>query len=234
MTGYVFDIDDTLYCREDLLWTAVNKTTGNALSDSVRNRFIRLFYKLSEEDLSLVEKGELTARESNIRRFKECFRSFGISDPEAFAIAALERYTDMQNHITLSDSLVRLLDHLSGTGCPLAVITNGEGSHQWKKYDMLGLERWIPKERMIISGEVGSTKPDSVIFSIARQRMAMAPEDLWMIGDSYGGDIEGASRCGWHTVWINRRHDPVTGVTPDLMFADECEMADYMLNQRQG
>ena len=22
MTGYVFDIDDTLYCREDLLWKA--------------------------------------------------------------------------------------------------------------------------------------------------------------------------------------------------------------------
>ena len=234
MTGYVFDIDDTLYCREDLLWTAVNKTTGNALSDSVRNRFINLFYKLSEENLPLVESGQITAHESNIWRFEECFRSFGISDPEASGITAADLYTDMQNHITLPEPLVRLFNHLRSSGCPLGVVTNGAASHQWKKYDMLGLGRWIPKERVVISGAVGSTKPDSVIFNIARQRMAMAPEDLWMIGDSYGGDIEGASRCGWHTVWINRRHDPVTGVTPDLMFADECEMADYMLNQRQG
>lgn len=229
MTGYVFDIDDTLYCRENLLWKAVNEATGNALADRDRNGFIRLFYQLSEENLSLVERGEITAQESNIWRFEECFRSFGVSDPEAFGVAATDLYTDLQNHITLSEPLVRLLDHLSSSGCPLGVLTNGETSHQWAKYDMLRLDRWIPKERVVVSGEVGTTKPDIAIFRIAQQRMAMAPEDLWMIGDSYEGDIAGASRSGWHSVWINRRNEPVTDVTPDLMFANEYDMTNYLL-----
>ena len=137
MTGYVFDIDDTLYCREDLLWKAVNEATGNALSDRDRNGFIRLFYQLSEENLPLVERGEITAQESNIWRFVECFRSFGVSDPEAVGVTATDLYTDLQNHITLSEPLVRLMDHLSSSGCPLGVLTNGETSHQWAKYDML-------------------------------------------------------------------------------------------------
>ena len=51
----------------------------------------------------------------------------------------------------------------------------------------------------------------------------------WMIGDSYARDIEGASRSGWHSVWINRRNEPVTDVTPDLMFENEYDMTNYLL-----
>ena len=42
MTGYVFDIDDTLYCREDLIWQAANEAAEGVLSD--RPGFIDLCY----------------------------------------------------------------------------------------------------------------------------------------------------------------------------------------------
>ena len=227
MTGYVFDIDDTLYCREDLLWKAVNEATGYVLSD--RNQFIHQFYELSEKNLSMVERGEITAQESNIWRFEECFRLYGIPESAKAAADAATLYEDLQSRITVSRPLARLLDHLHAQGCPLAVLTNGETAHQWHKYDVLQLDRWIPKDRMIISGEVGFTKPDPAIFEIARERLAMDPGDLWMIGDSYESDITGASRCGWHTVWINRRNEPFEGPAPDLVFSNEHDMAEYLL-----
>ena len=59
---------------------------------------------------------------------------------------------------------------------------------------MLGLARWIPEDLMIISGEVGSTKPDPGIFHTAQQRLSLPPQNLWMVGDSYTGDIEGAGK----------------------------------------
>lgn len=226
MTGFVFDIDDTLYCREDLIWQAVNEAACGSLTD--RNGFISLFYVRSDDNFHLVESGQITAQESNIWRFEECFRSFGVCDPEARALDAAKRYTDLQKHVTLSAPLEEMFGHLVRAGHPLAVLTNGETQHQWEKYRMLHLSRWIPEEHVIVSGEAGVTKPDPAIFRIAEQRLAMKPSDLWMVGDSLGGDIKGASLAGWHSVWINRRDEPSGSLSPDLVFRSEYELAGYL------
>ena len=226
MKGFVFDIDYTLYSRGDMVWQAAVDAAGEVSAD--RNDFIGLFYLLADQNLPLVESGAISAQESNIRRFEGCFRNFGVSDPEERGLFAARLYADLQHHITLSAPLEGLLDRLMDAGCALAAVTNGESRHQWEKYQMLGLSRWIPEDLMIISGEVGSTKPDSGIFREAQKRLSLPPEDLWMIGDSYTGDIEGAGKLLWHTVWLNRRNEPVAGIIPDLMYRDEFELAERL------
>ena len=223
MKGFVFDIDDTLYSRGDMVWQAAVEAAGEVPAD--RNDFIGLFYLLADRNLPLVESGVISAQESNIRRFEGCFRNFGVSDPGGRGHFAAQIYAQLQHHITLSVPLAGLLDRLENAGCALAAVTNGESRHQWEKYHMLGLARWIPEDLMIISGEVGSTKPDPGIFRTAQERLSLPPEDLWMVGDSYTGDIEGAGKLLWHTVWLNRRNESATGVIPDLMYRDEYELA---------
>ena len=231
MTGYVFDIDDTLYCREDLIWQAANEAAEGVLSD--RPGFIDLFYVLSDENFPLVESGAITAQESNIWRFEQCLQRNGVTRSRERGVLAARLYTDLQNHITLSAPLASLLDHLKEEGYLLGVLTNGETKHQWEKYHMLDLGRWIPEDMVVVSGQVGATKPDPAIYRIAQQRMHLPADNLWMIGDSYGGDIKGASLAGWHSIWINRRNAPTQDITPDLIFRNEYDMTDYFLQKNR-
>ena len=49
---------------------------------------------------------------------------------------------------------------------------------------------------VIDSGEVGVLKPDPRIFRIALDAMALAPEQVWYVGDMPGIDVVGARAAG--------------------------------------
>ena len=104
----------------------------------------------------------------------------------------------------------------------LGIITNGPSEHQRDKIRALGVERWIPMERIWISGDLGVGKPHKEIFETARERLGLKPEELCFVGDAYGQDILGAKNVGWQTVWFNHRGRHATGdVTPDYEVRSE-------------
>ena len=35
------------------------------------------------------------------------------------------------------------------------------------------------------------------------------PGELWMIGDSFSSDMEGAKKAGWKTIWLNKNLETV-------------------------
>ena len=106
------------------------------------------------------------------------------------------------------------------------VISNGAWDHQWQKVRRLGLLRWIPKERIFISGEVGAAKPEPEIFRAVENRLGLGPEALCLAGDSYPNDIFGAKRAGWKAIWLNRRgHRKPKGMPePDFQVKNEEEL----------
>ena len=69
----------------------------------------------------------------------------------------------------------------------------------------MGLERWIPREKQIISGAVGLKKPDKAIFDLAKKQMGLSNKKLYYVGDSFENDVLGAKKAGWKTIWLNRR-----------------------------
>lgn len=75
-------------------------------------------------------------------------------------------------------------------------------------------------------GRNGMDKPDKRIFCKACERMGIARENVWFVGDSYVNDIEGAQNAGLHTIWIRRRsHNQQTGsVSPDHCVKTEEEL----------
>ena len=227
MNGYIFDIDDTLYSRHSLLTQAARDSAD--ISAEEEDRFLTVFAQKSLENTPQVERREITALESNIWRFAESFRVLGIPDADRKGEAAAVRYTDLQGHITLAQPLREMFDALVKNGVVLGALTTGDPRHQWKKFNMLGLGRWIPKELVAVSGETGFTKPDPGAYRMMEERTGLTPDDLWMIGDSYEGDICGAARCGWHTIWINRRNAPAEDIIPDLICRDEAELAQDIL-----
>lgn len=84
----------------------------------------------------------------------------------------------------------------------LALLTNGAPSLQNLKLDLSSELKPYFKE-IVISGDVGIGKPDSVPFAELLNRLRVEPEDAIMIGDNLYTDILGANRYGIETIWIN-------------------------------
>ena len=220
MTGLVFDIDDTLYSRQDLFVKAAQNVLGVTVQDP--SEFVRIFYAKSDLNTAELEAGLITTRECNGWRFEETFRELGLPFAPGDGVLAADAYLELQSHMSLTDDMKALLSSLAARdGIVLGVLTAGESAHQWNKVDMLGLCTWIPRGNVIVAGDVGVSKPDVKIFRLMEERLGLKASDMWMIGDSYKHDIKGALDAGWHAVWLNRRSISVDGPMPDFEVLDD-------------
>ena len=86
----------------------------------------------------------------------------------------------------------------------LGIITNGPSAHQWSKIKALGVERWINKDNIVVSGDYDINKPDVRIFEIMQEKLQLPNDSLYYVGDSLENDIVGANNAGWKAIWINR------------------------------
>lgn len=57
-------------------------------------------------------------------------------------------------------------------------------------------------EIVIDSTEIGIRKPDKGIFEKAINYLAVVPEDIFVIGDSFKNDIQPAKEIGCKTIWL--------------------------------
>ncbi|MCD8388270.1 MAG: HAD family hydrolase [Bacteroidales bacterium] len=93
------------------------------------------------------------------------------------------------------------LDALKSAGVPMAIITDGRSVQQRNKYRALGLDDYIPPERLLISEEVGArkTEPDAFL-----RLMEMYPQETdWLyVGDNVAKDFFHPNRLGWRTAML--------------------------------
>lgn len=241
MTGIFFDVDDTLYSRKDLLVRAAREAARHAAPGLPLDgeAFLRIFYIKSDLNFSLVESGAITAWQSNVWRLEQTFLEMGLPCPEGCGETFADTYTYLQNHISLSPALETMfLSLVKSPAQPyLGILTNGESGHQWNKVDQLGLLRFLPRDHVIVSGDIGISKPEEGIFRAAEAAVrkavgpdiALAPSDFWLVGDSLKHDILGAGAVGWKTLWINRSQSICTAGQADLTVRTEEEMAQALI-----
>ena len=230
MRGIVFDIDDTLYCRQDMLVRAAETVLGVKVPDWPL--FISIFYEKSDINMAQLESGEVSTRDINGWRYNETFRLLGLPyNPEDGGRAA-DAYLELQSHMFISDELASVLDKLArDPEIKLAILTAGESKHQWNKVDMLDLDRWFDRSSVIVTGDTPYTKPDIELFRMMEERLGLSPSDLWMVGDNYDKDISGAVKAGWHSLWINRRRLPTPEVLPDISVLDDTEFVEALAKE---
>ena len=232
MTGIILDIDDTLYNRQNLIARAAELALGEKFGELETVEFIENFYRCSDQNLALLEAGKITTIESNAWRYDKVLSERGTWH-DGIGLVASQNYARLQAEISVSATIGSTLDELSR--CPnvtLGIITAGESAHQWRKYEILGLERWVSRENTIVAGDVGYTKPDVRIFELMSQRLGIEPCNLWMVGDSLRHDIKGASDAGWHTLWFDRRGQ---GGEAEIIVRNESELAQELIRiAREG
>lgn len=222
-----FDIDDTLYDRGMPFVIAAQEFFGGKVPDP--REAYRLCKARGDEVFHASQRGEISMDEMYIYRWGRGFADAGISITPEEALRFQKLYRGKQDSITLSPVLENMLLHCSGR-TRTGVISNGPAEKQWNKVLRLGLERFMDRDMIIISGDVGVDKPDAAIFRIAEQRSGAKPEELLYVGDAPDGDIYSAEACGWRTVWFNREGSPVPAdIHPLAVAENEEELAAVML-----
>ncbi len=67
---------------------------------------------------------------------------------------------------------------------------------------MLGIERVF--DAVVVSGEIGVSKPEPFVFAHAIKELGVKKENVWHVGDSLKTDVMGALGAGLTAVWLNR------------------------------
>ena len=168
----------------------------------------------------------------------------GLRPDATLARGVRETYlTEMEARLRLFPDALPALHRARAVVGPdgaLGLLTNGPGGVQRARLRALGLlERFAP---VVISDEVGCSKPDPAFFAIALRAAAVRPQRAVLIGDNPATDVAGAGRSGLGSVWLARAGAPLPAdrrdVVPDatagnLMEAVE-RAAELLRRRRDG
>ena len=207
-----FDIDETLLD---------NYTAEFAAAKDFHRLFRDIFPVTSSEFASnwcvITEKyiqrylsGELSFHDQRRERLREVFSHNRIlSDEEADNL--FQKYLGCyENNWSLFPDVLTCFDQLKDKR--LGVISNGDSIQQRQKLITTGI--FTRFSVVLISGDIGASKPDSQIFLQACQLAEVTPSECWHVGDNFEADFQGSMSVGMKGVWLNRNGvDPVEGTT---------------------
>lgn len=193
--------------------------------ERLRDAFVATYRELEDR----METGELSFPSQvpfRIRSWEDTLRRCGLSPAlgEELAHVYLE---ERRKRYRMYDDVPAALNALV-RDYRLVLVTNGMSDLQREKVAAVGLDRWF--DRIVVSGEVQSWKPDTRIFRHALTLAEVACEEAVMIGDNLERDIAGAHAVGIRTAWVRRYEHltPMDGITPHVTVQDLPELAQAL------
>ena len=201
MIGLVFDVDDTLY-EQIVPFENAYKSLFDMDIDMEKFYLLSRYY--SDVKFEASRNGEMTMDEYHIYRIQEAAKDLDVFLTDEQALNMQKEYKKNQQKLQMSDITINILKLARKNNVKLGIITNGLSEHQWSKIEALGVERWIDKDNIIVSGDYSINKPDVRIFEIMQEKLQLPNDFLYYIGDSIENDIVGANNAGWKSIWINR------------------------------
>lgn len=195
----VFDLDDTLYSKQQVFLTALKKCYPTFTTDI---NVYKVYQEKSEIAFELFTNGQITLEENHLSRVEGTLSALGLDSSKESVIHFKETYQYVMDHIELDKEWYDFFNQVSHRST-LVLLTNGPTSHQSKKITSLGLEKWFDSSRIFISETTGVPKPQAEAFmSVERLFPDVRRNDFWMIGDDLTNDIEGARNRDWNTIYF--------------------------------
>jgi len=211
-TWILFDADDTLFDYKRAELDALSQTLIN-FGFPFAPQYLGLYREINEGLWRAFEQGKIAQARLKTERFVQWFAAMELKappDPEAFS----ELYLATLGTCTVL--IEGALDVVTGlrAGYHLALITNGLAAVQRARLSRSPIGPLF--EVVIISEEVGASKPSPRIFDVAFERMGWPPKaQVLMVGDGLISDISGGCGYGIDTVWVNPEGRPLPhDVTP--------------------
>ncbi|MDG5788744.1 HAD-IA family hydrolase [Evansella sp. AB-P1] len=213
--GVGFDLDNTLFSHELAFKKAIKHCYILYLNKFCQSKpivstetFFSLFKINSDKYWYLIEEKGLTKREYRRIRFNETMKSLGLPYGDHIADFFHNNYEEcVDDYSEPYSGLYELLSLLKNKKIILAIITNGTRKTQCGKIERLKLNKWIQKNNIIISEDVGYEKPEKEIFNCLQKRLQLHSKELLYIGDSWKHDVVGAMDAGWDSIFLNTRNE---------------------------
>ncbi|WJE50668.1 HAD-IA family hydrolase [Bacillus cereus] len=191
----LFDLDDTLLDRDkavDKLFSIIlEKCYGDVKQHSVKNEMLQKFKEYDKRSYGYSDKVKVL--ESFFDEFPPKYRLprnyiqdfWNNNFPHCFSIN--------QNTINIINTIKM---HVK-----VAIITNGSTQRQKAKIINTNLNSCF--DIIIISEEVGFSKPDKRIFELALNKLNVQPEAALFVGDDIEKDIGGCQNANIKGIWFN-------------------------------
>jgi HAD superfamily hydrolase (TIGR01549 family) len=204
----LFDLDDTLFDHTNASRAALKGVHGqHACFRTWSFEELERVHSTFLEEMHLdVLAGTKTVDDARLERFRRVFAAAGVTiDPatlESTAMAYRHAYLESRQPIDGARALLAALrPHVR-----IGIVSNNVRDEQEAKLRLCGLDSYV--DALIVSGDVGISKPDPAIFRIALDRLGVEAGEAVMIGDSWSADVQGAREAGIRTIWFNRWNRP--------------------------
>jgi YjjG family noncanonical pyrimidine nucleotidase len=200
----LLDLDHTLLDSDASEAAAYEQTLRTVGIDDSATWF-PTYRRINKAMWAEVEAGTMRPDDVRFRRFEAFNREVGIgADPVEMAEAFVH---GLGANGDLYPGARDLLEAIAGR-VALALLTNGISEVQRARVTRLDLEKYF--DGIVISGEVGTSKPAAKIFDITFDRLGRPARDgAVMVGDSLTSDMAGGRAYGIATCWFNRNGRPV-------------------------
>lgn len=206
----LFDLDHTLFDSDASEALALVATLrGAGVVDGERH--LPTYSRINRALWDRVERGELTPHDVKLARFRALVDEAGLAvaggGADALAGALADAYADaLGEHGDLYAGALDVLAYVKARA-RTALVTNGLSEVQRRRLARLGLARFF--DAIVISAEVGASKPAKAIFEIAFAQLQNPDKSqVLMVGDSLSSDMRGGRDFGVSTCWYNPKRKP--------------------------
>ncbi len=197
----LWDLDHTLLDSDASEAGALAEVLATAGIDDVDHAGAR-YRSINRALWHGVEQGTVSPNQVKTLRFEQLVADLG-HDADPHVMAA--QFADgLGRHGELYAGAHETLELVRSNSSRMAIITNGIGAIQRARIDRLGIGVYF--DAIIISGEVGTSKPGREIFELTFGTLGIGPSGAVMVGDSLSSDIAGGANFGIDTIWFDRHH----------------------------
>lgn len=192
----LFDNDDTL-----MDFQAGNRNAVNRLMDELGylhpDRYDQ-YEAINLQCWAALERGEMTQGQLRLARFARFCERYGLPVDPGRAAERFEALLGQQSILLPhAEEVVREI----AQALPVIIVTNGIAAVQRNRFARSPLNRIV--SGIVISEEVGASKPRPEIFLTALEPQGIGPHEALMVGDGLNSDIRGANNAGMDACWYN-------------------------------
>lgn len=187
----------------------------------------RVFARFGLESIDDWTLGRLSGQALSIEVWRRTLQECGATDAALVNFASTTHLQLARETYRLFDDARELIDAITDTPIPVALITNGASDTQRAKLAAMGIHDWF--DVLVISGETGIAKPDPSAFAPAVDRLGITGATVWHVGDNLATDVAGANAAGLTSVWLNRHGIPNSqAIRPDLEIASLADLVGFI------
>ncbi|PXW87509.1 putative hydrolase of the HAD superfamily [Pseudogracilibacillus auburnensis] len=190
----LFDLDDTLLNRDkavDKMFLIILEKCYEDIKHSTKNEMLQRFKEYDKRYYGYNDKTKVLG---------SLFDEF----PPKYRLHRNYIQDFWNNHFphcfSINQNTLNVVNTIKKQG-KIAIITNGSTQRQKAKITNSNLNSYF--NLIIISEEVGLSKPDKRIFDLALNKLNVQPEAALFVGDDLEKDIGGCQNANIKGIWFN-------------------------------